>query len=210
MPESFADIAAAWPFGAAFALAYLLGSVPFGLLLTKLAGLGDIRHIGSGNIGATNVLRTGRQGLAAATLLLDGGKGSVAVLIAALYGPEFAVLAAAGALLGHCFPLWLRFKGGKGVATALGAWLALSWPVGLIACGTWLVVAAVLRYSSVAALVALAVAPLVAWRFDGPLFAELGVFVAVVVWLRHHQNIARLLRGEESRINLSRSKKAET
>lgn len=210
MPESFGDIATAWPLGATFALAYLLGSIPFGLVLTKLAGLGDIRNIGSGSIGATNVLRTGRKGLAAATVLLDGGKGAVAVLIAARYSPELAVLAAAGALLGHCFPVWLKFRGGKGVATALGIWLVLSWPVGLIACGTWLLVAAALRYSSLAALVALTLAPLAAWRIDGPLIAELGLFMAVVVWVRHHQNIARLLRGEESRINLSRSKKTET
>ncbi|MEQ8396874.1 glycerol-3-phosphate 1-O-acyltransferase PlsY [Thalassobaculum sp.] len=210
MPDPLGSFAYTWPFYAAVALAYLLGSVPFGLVLTKLAGLGDIRNIGSGNIGATNVLRTGRKGLAAATLLLDGGKGGVAVLIAAQYGPDMAVLASGGVLLGHCFPVWLRFKGGKGVATAIGVWLALSWPVGLIACAIWLVVAAVLRYSSVAALVALAVAPLVAWQIDGPQYAELGAFIAALVWIRHHENIARLLRGKEGRINLSRSKKTET
>jgi glycerol-3-phosphate acyltransferase PlsY len=210
MPDPLGTLAFTWPFYAGFALAYLLGSVPFGLVLTKLAGLGDIRSIGSGNIGATNVLRTGRKGLAAATLLLDGAKGALAVLVAARFGPDMAVLAAAGALLGHCFPVWLKFKGGKGVATALGAWLALSWPVGLIAIGTWLLVAAVLRYSSVAALAAIAVAPLAAWRIDGPQFAELGAFVAVLVWIRHHENIARLLRGEESRIRFGGSKKSET
>lgn len=206
MPDPLGDFSYTWPFYLGFALAYLLGSVPFGLVLTRIAGLGDIRSIGSGNIGATNVLRTGNKGLAAATLLLDGGKGAVAVLIAARYGPDMAVLAAAGALLGHCFPVWLRFRGGKGVATALGAWLALSWPVGLIACGGWLVVAALSRYSSVAALVAVAVAPLAAWHFQGPQFAELGAFMAVLVWIRHRQNIARLIRGQESRITLKRSK----
>ena len=156
------------------------------------------------------MLRTGRKGLAAATLLLDGGKGAVAVLIAARFGPDTAVLAAGGVLLGHCFPVWLKFKGGKGVATALGAWLALSWPVGLIACGTWLLVAAALRYSSLAALVAIAAAPVAAWWIAGPQIAEVGAFIAVLVWIRHHQNIARLLRGEESRIKLGRSGSRET
>ena len=210
MPDPLGSFAYTWPLYATFALAYLLGSIPFGLVLTRLAGLGDIRQIGSGNIGATNVLRTGRKGLAAATLLLDGGKGAVAVLIAARFGPDAAVLAAAGVLLGHCFPVWLKFKGGKGVATALGAWLALSWPVGLIACAAWLLVAVVLRYSSVAALVAVAVAPLAAWKLNGPQLAELGAFMAVLVWVRHHENIARLLRGQESRIKLGRSKGGET
>ena len=207
MPDPMGGLAFTWPFYAGFALAYLLGSIPFGLVLTRLAGLGDIRAIGSGNIGATNVLRTGRKSLAAATLLLDGGKGAVAVLIAARYGPDMAVLAAAGAILGHCFPVWLRFKGGKGVATTLGIWLALSWPVGLIACAVWLVVAVVFRYSSLSALLAVAAAPLAAWRFEGPQFAELGVFIAVLVWIRHHENIRRLLRGQESRINFGGSKK---
>ena len=210
MPDPLGSFAYTWPFYAAFALAYLLGSIPFGLVLTRIAGLGDIRKIGSGNIGATNVLRTGRKGLAAATLLLDGGKGAVAVLIAARFGPDTAVLAAGGVLLGHCFPVWLKFKGGKGVATALGAWLALSWPVGLIACGTWLLVAAALRYSSLAALVAIAAAPVAAWWIAGPQIAEVGAFIAVLVWIRHHQNIARLLRGEESRIKLGRSGSRET
>lgn len=210
MPDPLGSFAYTWPFYAAFALAYLLGSVPFGLVLTRLAGLGDIRAIGSGNIGATNVLRTGRKGLAAATVLLDAGKGAAAVLIAARFGPDMAVLAAAGAVLGHCFPVWLRFKGGKGVATALGTWLALSWPVGLIACGVWLLVAALSRYSSLAALTAIAVAPLAAWRIEGPQQAEIGLFIAVLVWIRHHQNIRRLLRGEEGRINFRRSNKGET
>lgn len=205
MPDPLGSLSYTWPLYAGFALAYLLGSIPFGLLLTRLAGLGDIRTIGSGNIGATNVLRTGSKGLAAATLLLDGGKGAVAVLIAAQFGPDMAVLAAAGALIGHCFPVWLRFRGGKGVATALGLWLALSPLVGVIACATWLLVAAVFRYSSLAALVAVAVAPVAAWQLDGPQFAELGLLVAVLIWLRHHQNLRRLMKGEESRITLRRS-----
>ena len=210
MPDPLGSFAYTWPFYATFALAYLLGWVPFGLVLTRLAGLGDIRQIGSGNIGATNVLRTGRKGLAAATLLLDGGKGALAVMVGASFGPDTAVLAAAGVLIGHCFPVWLRFKGGKGVATAIGVWLGLSWPVGLIACGIWLLVAVVLRYSSLAALVAIAAAPVAAWWIDGPQHAELGAFIAVLVWLRHHQNIMRLLRGEESRIKLGRPRNPET
>lgn len=207
MPDPMGGLAYTWPFYAGFALAYLLGSIPFGLVLTRLAGLGDIRAIGSGNIGATNVLRTGRKGLAGATLLLDGCKGAVAVLIAAWFGPDMAVLAAAGAILGHCFPVWLKFKGGKGVATTLGTWLALSWPVGLVACGVWLATAVIFRYSSVSALLAIAVAPLAAWHFEGPQFAELGIFIAVLVWIRHHENIRRLLRGEESRISFGGPKK---
>src|SRR5271154_7533397 len=129
-------------------LAYLIGSIPFGLLLTRLAGLGDIRRIGSGNIGATNVLRTGRKGLAALTLLLDFGKGLAAVLVGAEFSPTLAIVAAVGVVLGHMFPVWLRFKGGKGVATAGGVLMALSWPVGVAAFATWLVVAALFRYSS--------------------------------------------------------------
>ena len=180
---------------------YLLGSIPFGLLLTRLAGLGDIRKIGSGNIGATNVLRSGRKGLAAATLLLDGGKGAAAVLLAGIWGPDVQLTAALGAMLGHLFPVWLRFKGGKGVATALGVLLAIAWQVGLAACATWLVVAGALRFSSLAALVALAAAPLYAWWFHGDLqLAELAAIIAALVWLRHHANIARLIKGQEPRI----------
>jgi acyl phosphate:glycerol-3-phosphate acyltransferase len=183
---------------------YLLGSIPFGLVITRLAGLGDIRKIGSGNIGATNVLRTGRKGLALATLLADSGKGAAAVLLAALLGPEAAVLAGAGAMLGHTFPVWLGFKGGKGVATALGTYLALSWPIGLLACGLWLLVAATARISSLAALIALALAPVAAWLMGEPLVGEFGVFVGVLVYIRHSQNISRLLKGEESRISFGK------
>ncbi|NQW11857.1 MAG: glycerol-3-phosphate 1-O-acyltransferase PlsY [Alphaproteobacteria bacterium] len=204
MPDPLGDLTYTWPLYAGFLIAYLIGTIPFGLILTRLAGHGDIRTIGSGNIGATNVLRTGSKGLAAATLLLDGGKGAVAVLIAAEFGPDMALLAAAGALLGHCFPIWLRFKGGKGVATSLGVWLALSWPVGLIAVAVWLGMAVVLRYSSLAALVAVAAAPVAAWRFEGPQAAELGIFIAALVWVRHHENIRRLIKGKESRITLRR------
>jgi glycerol-3-phosphate acyltransferase PlsY len=190
-----------WPYllSAAFG-GYLLGSVPFGLVLARIAGYGDIRKIGSGNIGATNVLRTGNKLLAALTLILDSGKGAFAVLIAQQFGPDAAVLAGAGSMLGHTFPVWLGFKGGKGVATALGVLLAISPPVGLIACATWLLVAFVLRYSSLSALVALGISPAVGWYFAGPQVAQLCAFIAVLVIIRHHANIRRLLKGEEPKI----------
>ena len=207
MPGFFSSIAMGWPYLLAVLLAsYLLGSIPFGLILTRLAGLGDIRQIGSGNIGATNVLRTGNKALAAATLILDGAKGAVAVLLAQhLYGPDAAVIAGAGAFLGHLFPVWLKFHGGKGVATTIGVFLAIAWPVGLIACAVWLLVALLFRYSSLAALIAVAAAPVAAWFLANHQTAGLALFLAVVVWLRHHENIGRLLRGQESRIRLGRS-----
>lgn len=178
---------------------YLLGSIPFGLVITRAAGLGDIRAIGSGNIGATNVLRTGRKDLAAATLLLDGGKGAIAVGLA--YGlswrPE---LAGAAAFLGHCFPVWLGFKGGKGVATFLGTLIALWLPAGAIAGAVWLVVAYVSKYSSLAALVAAAASPLVLFAMGRPAFALAALFMAGLIFIRHRANIERLLRGEEPKI----------
>jgi acyl phosphate:glycerol-3-phosphate acyltransferase len=183
-------------------LAFLLGSIPFGLVLTKAAGLGDIRNIGSGNIGATNVLRTGKKGLAIATLLLDGGKGALAVLVAERFGTEAAVVAGAASVLGHMFTPWLAFKGGKGVATAGGVLLALAWPVGLLGIATWLAVAFATRYSSLAALVAAAAVPVYAWFLTERLRALLILFLAVIVLARHHENIRRLLRGEESKIKL--------
>ena len=183
---------------------YLLGSIPFGLALAQLAGLGDIRKTGSGNIGATNVLRTGRKDLAALTLLLDAGKGALAVALAGLWGPDTQLLAAAGAVLGHNFPLWLRFKGGKGVATALGVLLAIAWPVGLAACATWVLLAAVVRYSSLAALVSLSAAPVYSWWLMGDLqLVEMTTFIAVLICLRHHGNIRRLIKGEEPKIGHS-------
>jgi len=190
-----------WPYIAvALACGYLLGSVPFGLLLTRFAGLGDIRGIGSGNIGATNVLRTGRKSLAAATLLLDAGKGALTVMLGDLYGPDIAIVAGLGAMLGHLFPVWLRFQGGKGVATALGVILALSWQAGLAALMVWIAVAALFRYSSLAALVAAAAAPVIAWFIATQQLAEFFALIAVLVWMRHAGNIRRLIRGEESRI----------
>ncbi len=190
-----------WPYIAvALACGYLLGSVPFGLLLTRFAGLGDIRGIGSGNIGATNVLRTGRKSLAAATLLLDAGKGALTVMLGDLYGPDIAIVAGLGAMLGHLFPVWLRFHGGRGVATALGVILALSWQAGLAALMVWIAVAALFRYSSLAALVAAAAAPVIAWFIATQQLAEFFALIAVLVWMRHAGNIRRLIRGEESRI----------
>ena len=185
---------------APFLLGYLLGSIPFGLLLTRAAGLGDIRKVGSGNIGATNVLRTGRKGLAAATLLLDALKGVVAVLIADQVGQLAAVGAAAGAVLGHMFPVWLSFKGGKGVATTLGIMWGLSWPVGAIACASWLLFAAIFRYSSLAALLSVVIAAIAAWLLTDAKAATLLTLLVPLVWVRHHENIARLLKGTETKI----------
>ena len=185
----------------ALVLGYLLGSIPFGLLLTRAAGLGDIRAIGSGNIGATNVLRTGRKELAASTLTLDAVKGFAAALIAGSFGPLAAIAAAVGAVLGHMFPVWLRFKGGKGMATALGVMWGLSWPVGAIACAAWLLIAALFRYSSLATLLSIVIGAIAAWFIIGDWRIALAITVLVpLVWLRHHENIARLLKGTESKI----------
>src|ERR1700735_1162651 len=182
-------------------LGYLLGSIPFGLLLTRAAGLGDIRRIGSGNIGATNVLRTGNKGLAAATVLLDGGKGAVAVLLAVGFaGHEAALWAGIGAVLGHAFPVWLRFRGGKAVATSYGVLIAAAWPVGICAGAIWLVVAALARLSSLAALVSFAAAPIIAAVLADATVVKLSLAILVLVFVRHHENIRRLLAGSEPRI----------
>jgi glycerol-3-phosphate acyltransferase PlsY len=188
------------PHALAALLGYLLGSIPFGLVLTKLAGLGDIRSIGSGNIGATNVLRTGRKDLALATLLLDGGKGAAAVLIARFVSEDLTVIAGGAAILGHLFPVWLKFKGGKGVATTLGTLIAANWMVGIGACLVWLLTAIVFRYSSLSALIAVAAAPFIALWLGTVPQVWLAAFAAVLVWIRHHENIRRLLKGEEPKI----------
>ncbi len=195
-------------YAAAFAFGYLCGSIPFGLILTRLAGTQDIRSIGSGNIGATNVLRTGRKGLAAATLIGDALKGTVAVLaVYWYYGPEFryfaddlAIPAALGAFLGHLFPVWLGFKGGKGVATYIGILLALAWPAAVAFCLIWLALAALTRYSSLAALVASAATPFVLWTIGHPTDAVLFALLTVLLWIMHRANIARLVNGTEGRI----------
>ena len=197
-------VTAFWPiFVGAFILAYLTGAVPFGLILVRLSGGGDIRTIGSGNIGATNVLRTGAKSLAAATLCLDVGKGAAAVLVGArLGGPDIAFVCALGVVLGHLYPVWLRFRGGKGVATGLGVLLAASWPVGCTALGVWLAATALFRISSLSALIAVAVTPFVAWYLADPRIASIAGFLAVLVWWKHRSNIGRLFRGGEPRIKL--------
>lgn len=211
MPDPINLAASAPYFLAAFLFGYLFGSIPFGLLLSKLAGLGDVRSIGSGNIGATNVLRTGRKDVAAATLLLDAGKGFAAVLLAAQFGPGTAALAAIGALVGHCYPVWLKFKGGKGVATFLGVVLALSWPHALLFALVWLGMAFAMRYSSLAALVATLCVPLAAFLFpEGSFFGafaigEVTAIMVLLIWWKHRANIARLIKGEESKIGGSKA-----
>jgi len=188
--------------GALFAaLGYLLGSIPFGVVLTRAAGLGDVRKIGSGNIGATNVLRTGNKALAAATLFLDGAKGAVAVLLAAWLGPPEAVpLAGLAVVLGHVFPVWLGFRGGKGGATGIGVFLAASWPLGFLACAIWLTVAFFARRSSLATLAAFGAAPVLALGLESSPVALMALGIAVLVFWRHRDNILRLRAGTEPRI----------
>jgi glycerol-3-phosphate acyltransferase PlsY len=185
----------------AIVLGYLCGSVPFGLLLTRAAGLGDIRQIGSGNIGATNVLRTGNRWVAAATLVLDAAKAALPVLVARYYwGENAAMLAAIGAFLGHCFPVWLNFKGGKGVAVMIGSLFALSWPLGLIFCAVWLVIAFAQKMSSLAALTATATAPIFAFVVVNEWLAGAVAVMAILLFFQHRENIARLMAGTEPKI----------
>lgn len=188
----------------AFACGYLLGSIPFGLILAKLAGLGDLRQIGSGNIGATNVLRAGSKGLAALTLILDAAKGTAAVLLGGYWGADAAILAGLGAFLGHLYPAWLGFRGGKGVATFIGVLLGLYWPAAIVFCAIWLLVAFATRYSSLAALVAsggsVGILALTGqWRL-----AALFLLLTFLLYIRHASNIGRLARGEETRIGESK------
>ncbi|MEO6395106.1 MAG: glycerol-3-phosphate 1-O-acyltransferase PlsY [Devosia sp.] len=196
----------------AVAIGYGLGSIPFGLLITRAAGLGDVRKIGSGNIGATNVLRTGRRELAALTLLFDAAKGAVGVLLVRAFvvgspvpsiegdGGWLLCAAGAAALIGHVFPVWLGFKGGKGVATFIGVLLALSWPVGLIFCGVWLLIAFAQKYSSLAALTAAATVPIFSYVFDGTRLAATAGVLAILLFFNHRANIVRLLNNTEPKI----------
>ncbi|TSE02674.1 glycerol-3-phosphate 1-O-acyltransferase PlsY [Mesorhizobium intechi] len=184
----------------ALVFGYLLGSIPFGLLLTRAAGLGDVRKIGSGNIGATNVLRTGNKGLAAATLLLDALKGTAAVLISGHFAPETAAWAGLGAFLGHLFPVWLGFKGGKGVATYLGVLVGLAWQVALAFAVVWLAMAFLFRYSSLAALAAAVIVPIALYFMNAPQIAILFVVMSIIVFIKHRANISRLLAGTEGKI----------
>lgn len=203
----------AWPYYlAVLAFGYLLGSIPFGLVFTRMAGLGDIRKIGSGNIGTTNVLRTGSKKLALATLLGDGLKGTVAVLVVKhFYGQEMALIAGLGAFLGHLFPIWLKFRGGKGVATYLGILLGLYWPA-FIACALiWIGMAFVFRYSSLSALTSSFLTPvLLFFVFGQTQIAEMFVLLSLLLWAKHHENIGRLLRGEESKIGQKSKPTPET
>jgi glycerol-3-phosphate acyltransferase PlsY len=214
MPDPLGGFAYTWPLYAASFVAYLLGSIPFGLVLTRIFKAGDLRAIGSGNIGATNVLRTGRKGLALATLLFDAAKGLIAVLAAAFFGTDMAVVAGVAAVIGHMFPVWLKFRGGKGVATVLGVLFAVSWPVAIATCLVWLAVALVSRLSSLAAIVAMIAAPILLWLMlyfqrEGtlpywlpgePQHVEMIGVLAVLVLVRHHANIRRLISGTEPRI----------
>jgi glycerol-3-phosphate acyltransferase PlsY len=198
-----------WPvalpfYAAAFVFGYLLGSIPFGLVITRLAGTGDIRSIGSGNIGATNVLRTGRKELALATLLGDMLKGTIAVLITDhVLGRDPAIVAALSAFLGHLFPAWLKFKGGKGVATYIGLLIGLAWPGAIVFCLTWAVVAAITRYSSLSAMIASLAAPLFLWFHGDRQEAALFTALTALLWFMHRANIARLLDGSEGKIGAS-------
>ena len=185
----------------ALILGYLLGSIPFGLVLTRLAGTQDLRSIGSGNIGATNVLRTGRKGLAAATLIGDALKGTLAVIIAGYFGgPNAAMLAALGAFLGHLFPVWLKFRGGKGVAVYIGVLIGLFWPAAIVFCVIWLTTALVTRYSSLSALVASVVTPIFLWWFGHPALASLFAVLTLLLFYMHRENIRRLQAGTEGKI----------
>ena len=201
MPDTLAQF---WPFIGAALGGYLLGSIPFAQILAALAGLGDLREVGSGNVGATNVLRAGHRGMAAVTLLLDCAKGALAVLAVAPLGQDASLIAGAGAVIGHIFPLWLRFQGGKGVATTIGVLLAISLPAGLLVIGTWLVVTLVARMSSLSAITAMASAPAYAWWLGDPERAALALILGILVIAMHRANILRILAGDEPRIILGR------
>jgi glycerol-3-phosphate acyltransferase PlsY len=205
MVEPLGGVAYWWPLVAAFAVGYLFGSVPFAYLTTRLAGAGDIRRIGSGNVGATNVLRTGRKGLALATLVADVAKGALPVALAyRWFGPDMAVMTGAGAILGHCFPVWLGFKGGKGVATAAGVILGLTPIVLPVALAVFVLVVWLTRYVSLGSIAAALVAPVIAWALGYIQAAELYLLIALLVILKHAGNIQRLLRGTENKLSFSK------
>ena len=200
MPDPISWALAGPYYLAALVFGYVVGSIPFGIIVTRLFRLGDLRAVGSGNIGATNVLRTGNKLAAALTLLGDGLKGTAAVLVAARWGPETAVIAGLGAFLGHCFPVWLKFRGGKGVATYLGVLLGLHSPTMILAGLIWLATAAISRYSSLSALIASAATPLILYAWGHVQFAELFLLLSIILWFRHRSNIQRLFSGTEGRI----------
>ncbi len=200
MPDPISWVHAAPYFIAALVFGYLLGSIPFGLLLTRFAGMGDVRDIGSGSIGATNVLRTGNKKIAALTLLGDLLKGTIAVIVAGRFGPDPAIIAGFGAFIGHCFPVWLKFRGGKGVATYIGILLSLAWQAVIAFAVAWLLTAFITRYSSLSALVASIVTPVALFWLGHVQIAELFVVLTILIWFRHRENIFRLLRKKESKI----------
>ena len=185
-------------------IAYLAGSIPFGLILVNIAGAGNLREIGSGNIGATNVLRTGHKNIAIATLILDCGKGGITVIVAQRYGLDHAVIAGVCSVVGHIFPIWLKFRGGKGVATVLGVLLAIAWQVGLTAVATWLIIAAIFRYSSLAAILALTLSTVYAWYLPDTNVSIMTTLIAGLSILRHKENMWRLIKGTESKIELGK------
>ena len=210
MPQPIDWSLAPLSYGAALVFGYLLGSIPFGLILTRLAGTQDIRTVGSGNIGATNVLRTGRKGLAVATLLCDMLKGTCAVLIMSRWGgSELGLIGGLGAFLGHLFPVWLRFKGGKGVATYLGILIAVAWPAAMVFAVVWIGVAFLTRYSSLSALVASAATPAVLFLMGNGREASLLLLLTVLIWVMHRANVARLVAGTEGKIGSSNKPSAE-
>ena len=190
---------------AALAIGYLLGSIPFGLIFTRMAGLGDIRDIGSGNIGATNALRTGNKWVAGGTFLCDAAKGAVAVLLVRHFAPALSLFAGAGAVVGHLFPIWLKFKGGKGFSTFIGINLALYWPVVLLFGATWLLIAVIFRYSSLATLAAVVLTPVYLFLLGQNSILPLSIFLAILIFVAHRGNIGRLLSGTESRIGSTKS-----
>jgi len=194
-----------WPFVLGFVISYLIGSIPFGLILTRITGAGDLRTIGSGNIGATNVLRTGRKSLALATLILDAFKGALPVWIGSFFGPDMAVVAGLGAVIGHCFPIWLKFNGGKGVATASGVILTMTPLAGLLALLAFIAVVIVTRYVSLGSILAAVSAPPIAYLFGQVQSAELYLLIGLIIIVKHHENIRRLMTGDESKLSFSKS-----